>query len=210
MNFTDWAGQLAAPLALVAGFLTCFWGYRILKITLGITGFIVGMAGGSSFGLSLAPGNNAVALICGLVAGVIGAVLCVWLFFLGVFLLGASTGAIVGAAICSAAAIEPQPIILIVVAIIFGLIALALQKFMIILSTAFGGSYLITAGILHFITGVQNISPPWFSHHQPGSVGLLGYIALAFWIILGLAGVSFQYRGTKTTDEAAHRETQVA
>jgi hypothetical protein len=51
MNATAWAGQLAAPLALVAGLLTCFWGYRILKITLGITGFIVGMAAGSSFGL---------------------------------------------------------------------------------------------------------------------------------------------------------------
>jgi hypothetical protein len=210
MNATAWAGQLAAPLALVAGLLTCFWGYRILKITLGITGFIVGMAAGSSFGLSVAPGNDAVALICGLVAGVIGAALCVWLFFLGVFLLGASTGAIVGAAICSAAAIQPQPIILIVVSIVFGLVALALQKFMIILSTGFGGSYLITAGILHFITGVQDVSPPWFSHLQTGSAGLLGYIALAFWIILGVSGVSFQYRGTKTADKPAHRETQVA
>jgi Domain of unknown function (DUF4203) len=210
MNATAWAGQLAAPLALVAGLLTCFWGYRILKITLGITGFLVGMAAGSSLGLSMAPGNDTVALICGLVAGVIGAALCVWLFFLGVFLLGASTGAIVGAAICSAAAIQPQPIILIVVSIVFGLVALALQKFMIILSTAFGGSYLITAGILHFITGVRDVSPPWFSHLQPGSAGLLGYAALAFWIILGVSGVSFQYHGTKPTDKAAPRETQVA
>jgi hypothetical protein len=210
MNATAWAGQLAAPLALVAGLLTCFWGYRILKITLGITGFIFGIAAGSSFGLSVAPGNDVVALICGLVAGVIGAALCVWLFFLGVFLLGASTGAIVGAAICSAAAIQPQPIILIVVSIVFGLIALALQKFMIILSTAFGGSYLVTAGILHFITGAQTASPPWLSHLQPGSAGLLGYAALAFWIILGVCGVSVQYHGTKTTDKSAHRETQAA
>ena len=210
MNATAWAGQLAPPLALVAGLLTCFWGYRILKITLGITGFIFGIAAGSSFGLSVAPGNDAVALICGLVAGVIGAALCVWLFFLGVFLLGASSGAIVGAAICSAAAIQPQPIILIVVSIVFGLIALALQKFMIILSTAFGGSYLITAGILHFITGAQTASPPWLSHLQPGSAGLLGYAALAFWIILGVCGVSVQYHGTKTADKPAHRETQAA
>jgi len=185
-------------------------GYRIVKITLGITGFIVGMTGGWALGLSLAPGNNAIALVCSLVGGVIGAALCVWLFFLGIFLLGASTGAIAGAALFSIGASETQPILLILLAILFGLIALVLQKFMIIVSTSFGGSYLIIAGVLHFLTGVPNVSPPWFNHLQPGSAGILDYVAVAFWLILGIAGMSFQYKATQTSEEASHRETQVA
>ena len=208
MNDIAWAGQLAAPTALAAGLLTCFLGYRLLKVTLGITGFIIGMAGGWALGMSLAPDSNVIALICALVAGVIGAGLCVWLFFLGIFLLGASAGAIAGAALFSVAASQTQPILLFLLAILFGLFALVLQKFMIIVSTAFGGSYLVTAGILHLLSGVHNVSPPWFDHLQPGSAR--DYVAFFLWLVFGVAGMSFQYKGSRTRDKAAHHQTQAA
>ena len=191
MNINPWAGQITAPLAIAVGVLTCFWGYRLLKLTLGIMGFMAGATGGWAVGLSLAPGNSGIALVCGLIAGVIGAALCIWLFFLGIFLLGASAGAIVASAFISTAGNQPQLILVLVLAIVFGVIALVMQKLMIIVSTAFSGSYLITAGLLHLLAGVQDASPLWFEHLQSGSAGILGYVALALWLVLGTSWGEF-------------------
>ena len=90
MNVNAWTGQMSAPLAVAVGILICFWGYCLLKVSLGVVGFIAGAAGGWAVGLSLAPGNSGIALLCAVIGAVIGAVLCIWLFFLGIFLLGAS------------------------------------------------------------------------------------------------------------------------
>ena len=126
----------------------------------------------------LGSGNNGIALVCALIGGVIGAALCIWLFFLGIFLLGASAGAIVASAFFNAAGNQPQPILVLVLAIVFGVIALVMQKLMIIVSTAFSGSYLIAAGIVHLVTGIEDVSALWFNHLQPGSAGILSYVAL--------------------------------
>src|ERR1017187_1437733 len=206
MNVNALAGQITAPLAVAVGILICLWGYRLVKLTLGVMGFIIGAAGGWTLGLSLGTGNNGIALICAIIVGVICAVLCIWLFFLSIFLLGASAGAIVATALFHAAGNQPQPILVLLLAIVFGVIALVMQKFMIIVSTAFIGSYLITAGIVHLLTGAKDVSVLWFDHLQPGSAGILGYVALVFWLVLGLAGVSFQYRGRRRKDEAASQQ----
>lgn len=174
MNGNAWASQITAPLAIAVGVLICFWGYCLLKLTLGVMGFIAGATGGWAVGMSLATGNSGIALVCAVVGGVIGAALCLWLFFLGIFLLGASAGAIVATALFNAAGNQPQPILVFVVAIVFGLIALVMQKLMIIVSTAFSGSYLIVAGIMHLLAGGPNASPLWFDHLQSGSAGILG------------------------------------
>ena len=208
MNINAWAGQMTAPLAVAVGILICFWGYRLLKLTLGVVGLIAGAAGGWAVGLSLAPGNNGIALVCAIIGGVICAVLCIWLFFLGIFLLGASAGAILATALFSAAGNQPQPILVLVLAIVFGVLALVMQKLMIVVCTAFSGSYLVAVGLLQLLTGAQDTSALWFDHLQPGSAGVLGYIALVFWLILGLAGGSFQYRGSRRRDEATRHEAR--
>jgi hypothetical protein len=208
MNVNALAGQITAPLAVAVGILICLWGYRLVKLTLGVMGFIIGAAGGWTLGLSLGTGNNGIALICAIIVGVICAVLCIWLFFLGIFLLGASAGAVVATALFHAAGNQPQPILVLVLALVFGVIALVLQKLMIIVSTAFSGSYLVTAGLLHLLAGGQHVSPLWFDQLQHGSAGILGYVALVFWLVLALAGGSFQYRGRRRREEAARNETR--
>jgi hypothetical protein len=210
MNAIELARTITAPFSVAVGLLICFCGYRMLKLTLGIMGFMTAAAGGWTLGLSLAPNNSLTALICALIAGVIGAVLCIWLFFVGVFLLGASAGAIVAAAFFNAAGSQPQAMLLLVFAVVFGLVALVMQKFMIITSTAFSGSYLVIAGTLHLLAHVPDGSLLWFDRLQPQSVGLFGYVVLAFWIGLGLVGISFQYRSNQRNDEAVRREEQHA
>src|ERR1700674_5764005 len=101
MNNYAWAGQASALFAIVAGILTCFWGYRILKFSLAIIGFIVGAYGGWEIGLSFAHGSTGLVLLCAGIAGLIGAVLCLWVYFLGVFLLGATAEGVIAAALFS-------------------------------------------------------------------------------------------------------------
>jgi len=210
MNTNAWIGEIGAPLVVAVGLLTCFLGYRLLKITLGIMGFIAGASGGWALGSSLEPGNSGIALVCAVIGAAIGAVLYVWLFYLGIFLLGAGAGAVVVAAFSNAAGYQPLPIPLFAVAILFGVLALVMQKFMIIVSTAFLGSYLVMAGIFHLVPSLHHHSPLWFNHAQPGSVGSWGYVALVFWLVLGLAGVSFQNRAHRTKDQAARDKAQPA
>jgi len=209
MNHFAWQAQLGAPLAVVLGILMCFWGYRLLKVMLGVVGAIVGASAGWSFGMGLASANHVVALVCAVVAGLIGAALCVWLFFLGVFLLGASVGAIAASAFFGTAGTQPNPIIIVVVAVIFGVLALVLQKFMIIVATAFNGSYLVTAALLHLLGGGQN-STVWLYPPQAGPLGTRGMVALVFWIVLGVVGVSVQYASSRRRGEVQKQTAQTA
>jgi hypothetical protein len=210
MNANAWVGEISAPLVVAVGLLTCFLGYRLLKMTLGIMGFIAGASAGGALGSSLEPGNSGIALVCAVIGAVIGAVLYIWLFYLGIFLLGASAGAVVAAALFNAAGNQPQPGFLLGIATVFGVLALVFRKFMIIVSTAFLGSYLVMAGLFHLVPGLQNQSPLWFNHAQPGSGGSLGYIALAVWLILGMAGMSFQHRAHRTKEPAPRGKAEPA
>lgn len=203
MNDYAWAGQASALLVILAGILTCFWGYRILKLSLGVLGFFAGAYAGWELGLSLAHPSTGVALGFALIGGLIGAVLYVWLFFLGIFLLGATAGSIVAAAFFSGTGHQVQPIVFFVISIIFGVLALVAQKFMIIISTAFSGAYLITAGLWPFVSGSQNPSHIWLNPVHGGSPGTLGYVALVLWLVLGIAGVAFQFRNSPRNVEVA-------
>ena len=210
MNDYAWTGHIAAPLAIAVGVLACFWGYQLVKVILGIMGFAAGAAAGWTAGMALAPSHSIAGLVGAAIGGLVGAVLCIWLFFFGIFLLGASAGAVVAAAAFGGTGHQAHPILLLACAVVFGLLALLLQKFMIVVCTAFGGSYLVTAGILHFLRPGQPTAPLWFDYSHPVSPGILGYVALAFWLILALVGVSSQYRATGRRAEATRREAQPA
>ncbi len=202
MNNYAWAAQTSAMFAIVAGILTCFWGYRILKFSLAIMGFVAGALGGWEMGFFLPHASTGWALLCALIAGLIGAVLCLWLYFLGVFLLGATAGGLVAAALFNQAGQQIQPVVLLALPIAFGIIALIAQKVMIILCTACSGSYLITAGIWPFVAGSQNGWRIWLHPAQGGAPGTLGFAAVAVWIILALVGASFQFRRSSRKPEA--------
>jgi len=201
MNDYPDVGRLSALLVIIAGLLICFSGYRILKVSLAIIGFLAGAFAGWELGLSLANSNAGITLGCTLFGGVLGIVLCLSAFFIGVFLLGTTAGVIVAAAFASGVGREIQPIVFLVVPIAFGVIALVVQKFMIVLSTAFSGAYLIMAGIWPFVVDNANISRIWLYPAPNNSPGHLGYGALALWVLFTLIGVGAQLRGRRKKAE---------
>src|SRR5262249_29972232 len=148
-------------------------------------------------GLSLANNSVPIDLACAVVGGLIGMVLCLWLYFLGVFLLGATAGAVVASAFFSGIGHPVAPLMLFVLPLAFGIIALLVQKFMIIVSTAFSGSYLITAGIWTFVVDNPEASRIWLHPAHHGPPGSLGYGALALWALLALLGAGAQLRANR-------------
>src|SRR5215831_6456740 len=107
-------GYITAALAILAGILVCFWGYRLLKVTLGIMGAVVGASSGWALGLSLSPGSTGMAMVYSVLGAVIGAALCIWLFFLGIFLL-ASAGTALAAAVFNGLGRQPEPLVVLIV-----------------------------------------------------------------------------------------------
>ena len=211
MNDHLWAHPLAAPLAMAAGILACFWGYRMVKVILGIMGFGVGFAGGWVAGGELAPGHDWIALVAALVGVVVGGVLCVWLYLLGVFLLGASAGLVMAGAVFAGMGHAAQPLVLVIAAVVFGLLALAVQKFMIILSSAFSGSYLLAAGLLHLASMGRDTAPIWFGGIRAGWAEVMVYVALVLWLVCGISGVKYQYRsGRKQVQTPTAEKSQGA
>ncbi len=207
MNTYTWAGPAGALLAVIAGALICFWGYRILKLSLAIIGLVAGAGIGWEVASSVAHASEGVALVCALAGGLIGMVLVLWLYYLGIFLLGAAAGTVLAGAVFNGTAHQVQPIILLAIPVLFGVIALLAQKFMIALSTAFSGSYLVVAGIWPFVAGSQRAPQIWLHPAQGGSSGTLGYAALVLWIVLALAGAGSQLRARHRKIEPPAQKT---
>jgi len=65
------------------------------------------------------------------------------------FLIGSLFGGVLGIAFYAVAGINPDPVALLILAIILGVLALAYQKFMITLSTAFAGAGGVVGGVAY-------------------------------------------------------------
>jgi hypothetical protein len=82
-------------LLLVVGFIICFFGYRLLRFALVLAGFGAGLALGFAVARLIPGTSQVVALVIGIVCGVLGAVISTLLYKVGVFILGAVAGVLV-------------------------------------------------------------------------------------------------------------------
>ena len=133
----------AAIILLIGGLLACFAGYRIFRIVLGIYGFI----GGALLASNIVGTEHTWWMIGAAIAGgLIGALILIAAYFVGVALIGAGLGAVLANLIWAATGGEPHIAVVIVLAILGALAALALQRYVIIIATAFGGAQTAVVG----------------------------------------------------------------
>lgn len=181
-------------LTLVIGILFCFFGYRLIKVILGIAGFVLGF--GLVGGLVLRfTGSALAAILSGLAGGILFAVLAVLLYFVGVFILGAYLGAVLGALLATVLGIFTPLWVFIVLAAAGGILAVIFQRFMVILATSFIGAYTIMLGVVYLIP--MGPASPW--------------VLFAGWVALGIAGLFVQYKVTgkkKLAEERRKREAE--
>ncbi len=185
----------------ILGIVECFFGYRMLKIILGVTGFIVG--GWLCAGLlyEIVGRHPVMALIAGLVGGAIGSSLMIGLFFLGLFILGTALGLLVGGAMSACIFGSADPIIIVPLAIVGGIATIILSKSMIIISTSFTGAYLIVFSVGNFI-GMPNIISLFRRTNGLREYGGQFFIMLLFCFLVGITGIFVQYKHKYTATSA--------
>ena len=181
----------AALVLLIGGTIACFAGYRVFRVVLGIYGFILGALFASG---AMGTEHATWMIVAALAGGVAGALILIAAYFVGVALLGAGIGALSASLIWAAFGGEPGAITVIVFAIVGALGALALQRYVIVGATAFGGAWTIVVGVMA-LTGDRgaaaaarsNVWLPYPMHPSPRQ-----YWVLLIWIVLGIAGVLVQ------------------
>lgn len=133
----------AAAILLVGGLLACFAGYRVFRIVLAIYGFILGGVLASAL---MPAEQTAWMIVTWLAGGLIGAVVLLLAYFAGVALIGAAVGAALAHFGAAAFGTEPGLVIVILLSIAGALVALVLQRYVIIVATAFGGAHTAVVG----------------------------------------------------------------
>jgi hypothetical protein len=198
-----------AVLLLLGGLVACFAGYRLFRIVLGIYGFILGALLASTM---VGAGNAGSLLLAAVVGGVIGAIVLNFAYFLGVVLVGAAFGAMVATMAWGRAGAEPHVLIVILFAVIGAVGAMMLQRFVIILGTAFGGAWTALVGGLALLgdraaqaaASANNVWVVYPLDPAPGKRWVLWV-----WLGLGLAGTVAQLgqsKGTKVVKTRKNRK----
>jgi len=127
--------------------------------------------------------------------GAVGALILIGAYFVGVALLGAGIGALAVSLIWASLGREPGAIVVIVFAIAGALGALALQRYVIIGATAFGGAWTIIVGALALTGNRAAVDAAarnnvWLAYPMNPAPG--NYWILLAWIALGVTGVIVQ------------------
>ena len=141
--------QLPAAIVLVlGGIVSCFFGYRLFRIVLAISGFILGWAAVSSiFGAT----DTVPMLVAGFLGGLVGAGILIAAYFVGVALVGAGLGAFFAHVGFGFYDREPPFMALLLLVIIGAVAASYLQRYFIIVGTSFGGAWTLIVGAMAVI-----------------------------------------------------------
>ena len=134
----------AAAILVIGGLLACFAGYRIFRVVLGIYGFILGALLATSI---VGTEQTMWTILAAIGGGIAGALILIAAYFIGVALIGAGLGAMTANLIWAGIGGEPHVAVVIGLAIVGALAALALQRYVIIVATAFGGAQTVVVGV---------------------------------------------------------------
>jgi hypothetical protein len=172
--------------------VACFFGYRLFKFVLGIFGFILGaLAASSLFGV----GDTWLMVLAAIVGGIGGAVLLLAAYFIGVALVGAGIGALLANMIWTQIEGDPHPFVVVLFSVAGALVATWLQRYVIILGTAFGGAWTLIVGALALMGDRAALTAAasgdvWVAYPMNPAPGQ-GWVPYA-WIALGLLGTVIQ------------------
>ena len=138
----------AAIVLLIGGTVACFFGYRLFRIVLAIFGFILGaLAASSIFGMS----DTGPMIIAAVVGGLIGAGILIAAYFVGVALIGAGLGAVTANLVMAAGDRDPHFLVVVFFSIAGAAAAMYLQRYFIIVGTAFGGAWTLIVGAMALV-----------------------------------------------------------
>jgi hypothetical protein len=185
-------------ISFLLGMVECFVGYKMLKIILGVTGFIIGGLLCAGFVHEILRHHPLIALLAGLLGGVVGGAIMIVFFVFGVFILGVLLGLLIGENVSTLILGTANPFIIVAFIIAGGLATIIMYKSMIIISTSFLGAYLMvfSAGQL---LGLPNTLFRLHEFTEGGKPGGQFLIMLLSCIVVGIAGIIVQHKYTSTS-----------
>jgi hypothetical protein len=165
----------------------------MFRTVLGIYGFILGALAGSAIA-----GTNDywLMVLSGALGGLLGALILILAYFVGVALIGAALGALAANLIWAQLGTEPHPLLIVLFSVIGALLALALQRYVIIVSTSFGGAWTTIIGVMTALGYRRGLTAPetrdlWLGY-PPALFSLEQRGLVIAWLVLGLLGLIFQ------------------
>jgi hypothetical protein len=201
-ELTGGTAIIAALISILIGIANCFFGYRIFRILLGIIGFIAGALAGVAIVQALVTNGTIssssqllYSVLAALIGGALGAVLLIFAYFIGVFLLGAFTGLALGYTIAQALRAETTVvwIVAVVLGLVGGVLAVILQRVILIIATAIGGALYIVAGFALLLAPRNDLAA---LQRQLEAQETTSILVAVFWFVLAVAGMIVQFLWT--------------
>jgi hypothetical protein len=185
-----------ALLLILTGVIACFAGYRLFRFVLAVYGFIFGaLIASSVMGIS----NTAGMIGAALIGGLVGALVMMAAWFVGVALVGAALGALLAhLAWRQFGTGDPPALAIVVISVIGAAASMVLQRYVVIVGTAFGGAWTLIIGVVN-VMAARAARPPsvedvWILYPTTPVAGQR-WMPVA-WLALGVLGTVFQLAAT--------------
>jgi hypothetical protein len=182
----------AAVVLLIGGTVACFFGYRLFRVVLAISGFILGaLLASSIFGMS----DTGPMIVAAVVGGLVGAGILFAAYFVGVALIGAALGAVLANVVMAAGDRDPHFLVVVFFSVAGAAAAMYLQRYFIIVGTSFGGAWTMIVGLMALIGDKTAMAAAaagdvWVAYPLNPAPGQR-WVPIA-WLALGAAGAAIQ------------------
>jgi len=187
----------ALGLFILGGVIAWAAGYRLFRFVLTLFGFYIGALAATAV---LGPSDRTVLVFAALGGGAVGALIMFFGYFVGVALVGAGIGALSVHLISSRLGSDPHAFVVILAAVAGAATAMWLQRYVIVIATAFAGGWTMLWGAMRVMDSSSNLAqrpPVWMVY--PFDLSPERRWILVTWAALGLLGVLVQLRFTART-----------
>lgn len=184
----------ALALLVLGGFIAWAAGYRLFRLVLTMFGAYIGALAATAV---LGPSDRTLLIFATLGGGAVGALIMFFGYFVGVALVGAGIGALSVHMIWSRLGSDPHAFVVILAAVAGAATAMALQRYVIVIATAFAGGWTMLWGAMNVMDSAGNLDrrpEVWMVYPfdlSPGRQWIL-----AAWAAIGLLGIFVQLRFT--------------
>lgn len=180
--------QLTLAFAVFLGLLYCFFGYTLLRLLLGLTGFLLAGTVAALLAAYASGGQWMVSVPVGLFGGLCGAMALIFLFRLAVFGIGMAGAGVVAFEFVASRPEPWAPWAALGLALLGGICAVLLERTVMAIATAALGGWLASrSGSVLLVNGLLRDQAD-----APGFDTQIFWGEVAVWGILAVLGAGFQ------------------
>ena len=187
----------------LGGLLACFAGYRLFRFVLGMYGLILGAMLTTSW---MGASSTWTLVLAAAVGGILGALLMIAAYFVGVGLIGAGLAALAINLGWRLVGGEPPTLVLVIGAVLGALGALSVVRYVVIAGTSIAGAWTLIVGVVALLGDrdalrAASAGDVWVFYPLDPIPDRWWYTVL--WVALSVAGMVVQHL---TTSKGAGRK----